>query len=117
MPDVLLHFGQSALAGAGGGFELQSELQDPYLILIFSNFAQHLVFLKIHLEFKNIGRYIYELCLNYHYVTNSVKILCILCLSEVFTPLRYNSLVFFIRVRDSLTLDHIFNTFIKCLAH
>ena len=56
MPDVLLHFGQSALAGAGGGFELQSELQDPYLILIFSNFAQHLVFLKIttaiHLEFK-----------------------------------------------------------------
>ena len=60
MPDVLLHFGQSALAGAGGGFELQSELQDPYLILIFSNFAQHLVFLKIttaiHLEFKNIGQ-------------------------------------------------------------
>ena len=111
MPDVLLHFGQSALAGAGGGFELKSELHDPYLILIFSNFAQHLEFLKItttiHLEFKNIGRYIYELCLDYHYVTNAVKILCILCLSEVFTPLSYNSLVFFIPVRDSLTLDHI----------
>ena len=86
MPDVLLHFDQSALAG--GVFELKSELHDPYLILIFSNFAQHLVLLKItttiHLQFKNIGRYIYELCLDYHYVTNAVKILCILCLSEVY---------------------------------